>query len=226
LLRVAVFRIPGASFGLEVTDFGGIERKPGQPRHTDPGAANLILRVRDTEPIISALKKTGTTVNANVRSFFVADPDGYLIEVVQDAPSADSPTTGNILGAAMGITVADLDATRQFYRSLLGFELSAGKDSADVRQMAGNVPGTKSRIEFYEFKGVSRTPFHGRVPDPGTPAIALRVTDLDGLLKRLKAAGVTVVSTGGVPAQFSPTIRNIFIEDPDGFKIELFQQSQ
>jgi len=54
----------------------------------------------------------------------------------------------------------------------------------------------------------------------------LRVTDLDGLLKRLKAAKVTVISTGGVPAQFSPTIRNIFIEDPDGFKIELFQQSQ
>ena len=71
----------------------------------------------------------------------------------------------------------------QFYRNQLGFELSAGKDSAEVRQMAGNVPGTKSRIEFYEFKGVSRTPFHGRVPDPGTPAIALRANDLDVLLQ-------------------------------------------
>jgi catechol 2,3-dioxygenase-like lactoylglutathione lyase family enzyme len=56
--------------------------------------------------------------------------------------------------------------------------------------------------------------------------VALRVSDLDGLLQRLKAAGVKVVSAGGIPAQFSPTIRNIFVEDPDGFKIELFQVSQ
>jgi catechol 2,3-dioxygenase-like lactoylglutathione lyase family enzyme len=81
-------------------------------------------------------------------------------------------------------------------------------------------------MEFIEFKGMPRTPFHLRIPDPGCPAVALRVSDLDGLLQRLKAAGVKVVSAGGVPAQFSPAIRNIFVEDPDGFKIELFQVAQ
>jgi len=189
--------------------------------------------VRDVDPVLAALKKVGSAVNlvrdpdaGHLREVFVSDPDGYVIEVVPTPPSADSPQTGNILGAAMGITVSDIDSTLKFYRDMLRFELTGNQGSADYRQMVGNVPGTKSRIEFYEFKGVSRTPFHGRVPDPGTPAIALRVTDLDVLLQRLNSAKVTVVSTGGVPAQFSPTIRNIFIEDPDGFKIELFQQSQ
>ena len=131
-----------------------------------------------------------------------------------------------------------MTATLKFYRDLLGFDLTGAMKfasdnarmdlvgapaSTQYRQMAGTIPGTNARIEFTEFKGVERTPFHLRVPDPGCPALILRVTDLDGLLKRLKAAGVKVVSAGGVPAQFSPTIRNIFVEDPDGFKVELYQ---
>jgi len=245
LLRVAVFRIPGASFGLEVTDFGGIERHPAQARVTDPGAAYLTFRVRNIEPVFAALKKAGATIVTRSgspvdNSIFVRDPDGYLIEVVQAAAADDAPK-GNILGAFMGITVRDMDSTVKFYREMLGFELggkmefatdkviadlSGVPDKTQYRRMAGNVPGTKSSIGFGEFKGVERAPFHGRVPDPGTPAIALRVTGLDAMLKRLKAAGVTVVSTGGEPAQFSPTIRNVFIEDPSGFKIELFEMSQ
>ena len=66
LLRVAVFRIPGASFGLEVTDFGGIERHPAEPRLTDPGAAYLTFQVRDIAPVFAALKKAGATIMTSV----------------------------------------------------------------------------------------------------------------------------------------------------------------
>jgi hypothetical protein len=62
-----------------------------------------------------------------------------------------------------------------------------------------------------------------RVPDPGAPAVALRVQDLDGLLKRMRAAGVQVTSKDGAEVPFSPTIRNIFVEDPNGLNIELFE---
>jgi catechol 2,3-dioxygenase-like lactoylglutathione lyase family enzyme len=65
-----------------------------------------------------------------------------------------------------------------------------------------------------------------RVPDPGAPAVALRVQDLDGLLKRMRAAGVPFTSKGGEVVQFSPTIRNIFVEDPNGLNIELFESKQ
>jgi catechol 2,3-dioxygenase-like lactoylglutathione lyase family enzyme len=90
----------------------------------------------------------------------------------------------------------------------------------------GNVPGTKALMAFYEYKGVPRTPFHLRVPDPGAPAIALRVNDLDGLLQRMRAAGVQVTSARGEVVQFSPTVRNIFVEDPNGLNVELFESKQ
>jgi catechol 2,3-dioxygenase-like lactoylglutathione lyase family enzyme len=92
--------------------------------------------------------------------------------------------------------------------------------------LVGNIPGTKALMAFYEYKGVSRTPFHLRVPDPGAPAIALRAKDLDGLLLRMRAAGVPVTSLRGEVVQFSPTIRNIFVEDPNGLNIELFESKQ
>ena len=200
-LQVRIFPISGA-FGFELTHFGAIELKDAQGRPTDPGVASLSIRVRDLGPVVSAIEKAGAPiVTRETLSITVRDPDGYLVEVVQVSPAADAPATGdapvtgNILGASMGLAVSDLERTRRFYRDLLGFELRG-----DSRQLAGNVPGTKARMEFHEFSRVPRTPFH------------LRVADL--------------VSTGGVPAQFSPTIRNIFVEDPDGFKIELYQVSQ
>jgi catechol 2,3-dioxygenase-like lactoylglutathione lyase family enzyme len=236
--QVAVFRIPGATFGWELTNFGAIERKAGQARPTDPGATALILRVRDLDKVTAAIKKAGAPIVTrsgepvkigNARTVMFRDPDAFLVEVAE----VDENT-----GATMGITVSNMPATLKFYRELLGFELTgemkfAGDPalmdligapaSAQYRRMAGTIPGTNARIEFTEFKGVKSTPFRLRVPDPGCPALALRVTDLDGLLKRLKTARVKIVSAGGVPAQFSPTIRNIFVEDPDGFKVQLFQ---
>ena len=32
---------------------------------------------------------------------------------------------------------------------------------AEFRQMAGVVPGTNARVEFYEYRGLPRTKFHG-----------------------------------------------------------------
>ena len=224
-LKVAVFRIPGAAFGWELTYFGGIERKVGFASPVDPGAAHLMLRVRDLDAVLAAARKVGAPIVSRSgvpvkissgekgRSVFIRDPDGYLLEVYQLAgPEAGGDS--NILDAAMGLTVSSMENTLKFYRELLGFELTGKmefaankavtdvvgtQDGAQFRQMAGTVPGTKARIEFSEFKSVPRTPFRLRVPDPGCPALAL---------------GVRVVSAGGEPAQFSPTIRNIFVEDP------------
>jgi catechol 2,3-dioxygenase-like lactoylglutathione lyase family enzyme len=252
-LQVAVLKIPGAPFGFELTYFGGVDHKPGQARATDPGTAGLMIQVRDLDPVLAALKKAGAPIvsrsfgpvgvaspDGSSRAVVVRDPDGFVVEVAQ-SPAAGGTAVGNILGAAMGRTVADMEATRKFYHDLLGFELTGkmefgsnhalmdlvgAPDDATFRQMTTTVPGASARMEFIEFKGMPRTPFRLRIPDPGCPAVAFRVSDLDGLLRRIKAAGVKVVSAGGVPAQFSPTVRNIFVEDPDGFKIELFQVSQ
>jgi catechol 2,3-dioxygenase-like lactoylglutathione lyase family enzyme len=140
----------------------------------------------------------------------------------------------------MGLTVADMESTVKFYHGLLGFDLKGnmefssnpaildltGAPHAKNREMTAVVPGTKALIAFYEYQDIPRTPFHLRVPDPGAPAVALRVTDIEGLLKRMRAAGVKVTSARGELVQFSPTIRNIFVEDPNGLNIELFESTQ
>ena len=171
----------------------------------------------------------------------IRDPDGYVIEVVESKPAAGVTSTGNVFGASMGLSVADMNSTIKFWHDLLGFDLkgdmkfasnpaildmTGAGPQARNREMVATVPGTKATIAFYEYEGLARKPFHLRVPDPGAPAVALRVTDIEGLLQRMRAAGVQVTSKDGALVQFSPTIRNIFVVDPNGLNIELFEVSQ
>jgi catechol 2,3-dioxygenase-like lactoylglutathione lyase family enzyme len=252
-LRLSTLHFPNAAFGFELTEFSNIDRKPGQARHTDPGAALIALRVKDMAPVLAAVKKMNSpiittsgapvtieTPTGKLRVMLIRDPDGYVIEVVESTPAEGVKADGNVFGASMGLTVADMESTIKFYHGLLGFDFKGnmefssnpaildltGAPHAKNREMTAVVPGTKALMAFYEYKGVERTPFHLRVPDPGAPAVALRVKDLDGLLKRMRAAGVIVTSAGGEVAQFSPTIRNIFVEDPNGLNIELFESTQ
>ena len=249
-LRLATLRLPNAGFGFELTQFSGVDRHPGQPKHTDPGAALIALRVKDLEPVLAAMKKDNVpvittggapamipTANGKVRGLLIRDPDGYVLEVVESKPGEGVQADGNVFGASMGLTVADMESTIKFWHDLLGFDLKGkmefssdpailkltGATGAKNREMVANVPGTKALMAFYEYQGIPRTPFHLRVPDPGAPAVALRVKDLDGLLTRMRAAGVPVTSARGEVVQFSPTIRNIFVQDPNGLNIELFE---
>jgi predicted enzyme related to lactoylglutathione lyase len=61
-LRIAVLKFPNASFGFELTEFSGIERKPGRPTHTDPGAGTMVLRVRDLDSVVATAKKAGAEI--------------------------------------------------------------------------------------------------------------------------------------------------------------------
>ena len=84
-----------------------------------------------------------------------------------------------------------------------------GASSGQVKQSAGMVPGSPARIEFYEFKDICRTPFRLRIPDPGSPALSLRVSDVDGLLKRVKAAGKKVITCWGRTGEFGDVAERI-----------------
>ncbi len=249
-LRLAVLKLPNASFGFELTQFSGVDRHPGRAKHTDPGAGLLALRVKDMAPVLAAIKKrndpivtssgapvTIATPRGDIHSMVVQDPDGYFVEVAQSAPPAGVTSEGNVYEVSVGLTIADRESTVKFYHDLLGFDLKGkpdfssdpviadmvGAPGVQSREMVATIPGTKSVWAFYDYKGVPRKPFHLRVTDPGAPAVALRVQDLDGLLKRMRAAGVEVTSKDGAVVQFSPTIRNIFVEDPNGLNIELFE---
>jgi catechol 2,3-dioxygenase-like lactoylglutathione lyase family enzyme len=250
-LRLAMFRMPGAPFILELTHFSGVERKPAQPAETDPGAADLQLRVRDMDAVFERIKKSGAPIitrsgapvkvgDSGVPSILVRDPDGYILEVVQTPASADAPA-GMVHAVAMGLTVENLEATEKFYHEMLGFDLAGKSDirsdksvlnlvnapaGAQYREKSAVVPGTNAHVDFYEWRNAPRKKFHLRVYDPGAPALVLRVNDLEGMLKQLRAAGTEVVSARGEIVQFSPTTRNIFVVDPNGVNLELYETKQ
>jgi catechol 2,3-dioxygenase-like lactoylglutathione lyase family enzyme len=254
-LRRAVFRLPNTSFGFELTEFSGVHRNAGRAANIpDPGAAHLILRVRDLDRVVDAARKSGVQIVTpsstpiklrstarGSRAILMRDPDGYLVEGEDVSSSSDSTSHENVQSAGMRYAMADREATLTFYGGLLGFKLTGNPEfrvneamadftgvpeGSQLRALSGTFPGTNDSIAFYEFKDLPRTPFHLPVQDPGAPAMSLRVKDLDGLLRRLRAAGVPVLSARGEVVQFTATIRNILVEDPNGIHIELYEEKR
>jgi catechol 2,3-dioxygenase-like lactoylglutathione lyase family enzyme len=248
-LHVSMLQIPGRGFNFELTQFSNVERHAAQPEVVDPGAPHMKIFVRDLDPVVAAIAKlgapvvtrSGAPVRVSIRPFgtveaiLVRDPDGYLVEAIEVPPPADAGP-GNVLGSMMGLTVADLDQSLQFWHGLLGFELEGDpafasdgatldllglKPDVSYRTAEGMVPGSQARIQLIEFHGTSGKPFDLRVPDPGASGMAIRIGAIDKLLPTLKKAGVRVISKDGKLVEWSPTIRNVFVKDPNGLNLEL-----
>lgn len=240
--------LPGAEFGLELSEFNGIESRSVRPNLWDPGATTLILQVRDIDAVVSALRTAGAAMvtlsgapvslgglRGRVRSIVVRDPDGYLIQVTQASPEIVAKASGAtvVVGAAIGLTVADIASELKFYRDILGFDVSADsgfKSDQSALRLVGlkkgqrklstaYIPGTKARVEFYQFKNVTGTPVRLRIQDPGAPQLQLRVRDLDPLMQQVKAAGYEFVSVGAKPIQRAFG-RFVFVLDPNGVLVE------
>jgi predicted enzyme related to lactoylglutathione lyase len=78
-------------------------------------------------------------------------------------------------------------------------------------------------MTFIEFKDIERKPLRTRVQDPGTAILQVLVKDMDTALKNLKAAGGTVVSTGGEAVSIG-TARIALVRDPNNLILELIQR--
>jgi catechol 2,3-dioxygenase-like lactoylglutathione lyase family enzyme len=246
--KMVQLRVPGSTMGIELLEYKDIERKVQSPRFVDPGAANIALRVRDLAPILAKLKGSGAkvltlddvpaTVNDS-KYVFLQDPDGFVVELVQTpAPEdAKAPTTSNVSGAAFELSVVDSEASVKFYRDMLGIEMAldasftdnpllartAGAPGASVRQSRAPIPGSSTVFMLIEFKNVARTPLTGRVQDPGTAILQLRVRDIDALVKKMKAAGVPIVTTGGEAVEIRPGLKIAIVKDPNNLMLELMQ---
>ncbi len=139
--HIAVMKVPGSTWGIELIDYKDVERKRAQPHFQDPGAANLLLRVRDIDAVAARLRQAGAHVltlsgapvdnGRGGRALFVQDPDGFVIElqrlVTQPgvAPDATAPA-GNVVGGGIEITVADAEKVARFYQDVLGFRPQTG----------------------------------------------------------------------------------------------------
>jgi len=250
-LRLSMMRLPGKML-FELTHFKGLERKPAQAAYTDPGAASIVLYVRNLDEAVAKAKKanapivtTGgvpveiTTAGGKARSILVRDPDGFFVQVIQEAPAPGAPE-GNVHRVSLAYTMDSAESTAKFYNGMLGLELSGpsafSKDPAmlrlvgapegtEFRKLTGVIPGPPAYVEFTEFRGLPRTKFHLRVRDPGAPAMAIQVTNINGMVAQMKAAGVNLISANGQIVDFGNGTHNIFVEDPNGMNLELFERS-
>jgi catechol 2,3-dioxygenase-like lactoylglutathione lyase family enzyme len=250
-LRLSMMPLPGA-MRFELTHFKGLERQPGRAAYTDPGAASIVLYVRDLDAALANAKKAnapivttgGAPVEINTpkgkaRSILLRDPDGFFVQVVQETPAPGAPE-GNVHRVSLAYTMESAEATARFYNGMMGLELEGpspfSKDPAmlklvgapegtEFRKLTGLLPGPPAYVEFTEFRGVPRTKFHLRVRDPGAPAMAIQVTNLNGMVDEMRAAGVHLISANGQIVDFGGGTHNIFVEDPNGMNIELFERS-
>jgi len=250
-LRLSMLTLPGG-IRFELTHFKGLERKPAQAKYTDPGAASIVFYVRDIDGALANAKKANApivttggvpveiaTAKGKARSIVLRDPDGFFLQLVQETPAANAPE-GNVHRVSLAFTMENADATRAFYTGELGIELTGpaaySKDPAmlqlvgapagtEFRKLSGTIPGPPAFVEFTEFRGVPRTKFHLRVRDPGAPAMAIQVNDLTATIGQMKAAGVNIISTNGEIVDFGGGTHTIFVEDPNGMNLEIFERT-
>jgi predicted enzyme related to lactoylglutathione lyase len=243
--HIAVMKIPGTSFGLELIDYKDIDRKPARPRFQDPGAANLAVLVKDIDAVAARVKKSGAHILTaaggpvevqNIeKGLFVQDPDGFVVEITRmnTLPANASAVPGNIYGASIEITVADVGKSAEFFSRAFGMQMrvadaftdnklmadTAGTPGAQFRQGSGAIPNGP-RLTLIEFKNIERKPMNTRTQDPGTAILQLRVRDVDGMVKTLKAAGGTVISTRGEAVTMGNR-RLAIVRDPNNLFLEL-----
>ena len=134
--------------------------------------------------------------------------------------------------------VGNLERAIEFYGDVLELEpnVAATPFSANPAIMRlGNTPGAQSRIatfripgselgvELIDYKDIDRHPVQLQFQDPGATVLQLRVRDLDAVLARVERSTGRIWTPTGEPILLGEATRIIFIQDPDGFFIELIE---
>lgn len=120
------------------------------------------------------------------------------------------------------IRVGDLQRSVEFYTKLLGMKELRRRDVPEGKYTLAFVgygeEETNSVIELTYNYGVDHYD-HGSA----FGHLAVSVPDVAGTCERLRAAGAKITRDPG-PVKFGTTVI-AFIEDPDGYKIELIERS-
>ena len=137
-----------------------------------------------------------------------------------------------------GITVKDMEASLKFYRDGLQLEVEFDViNSADYLRTVVAMPFSEIRIvylripnsgfvELLEYRGVERHSVSARPADFGGGHLCLYVDDIEAISARMQKLGYSSRSDKPVDIVAGPNIgaKVIYMIDPDGYFIELFQK--
>lgn len=139
----------------------------------------------------------------NWLSAIVSDPDGHAVELVV-APNAPAELYDTI---EIGLTVADLERSREFYSEFVGLEALAPVDDSRF--------GTKKYPYRHGTTIISLRHFDADLPaDTGTGGIQYVVTQVEQIDRLAKERGVTIDQPLSGLRGFD--LRTIWLADPDG----------
>lgn len=127
-------------------------------------------------------------------------------------------------GIDMGIIVRDADASLAFYRDLLGLEY----DGENPLPVGGVMHRLRCGTSMVKLAQPNATPGTAATPGDvwahtGYRYLTIWVANLDEVLAECAAAGHPPVSGPFEPA---PGVRIALVEDPDGNRVELAQDSR
>ena len=143
-----------------------------------------------------------------------------------------------VAGAAhTSYTVSDLERSKRFYCGLLGcevlwerevvesyFRAIVGFPDCVVKAAQLRIPGSDHVLELFEYAHPRGGPAVPPVNRPGSSHIAFLVDDIHAACEELGERGV-VVRSDPVEVDYGANegAWGVYIEDPDGIPMELFQ---
>ncbi len=108
----------------------------------------------------------------------------------------------------VNLEVIDLDETCRFYNDLLGFRILE-----EIPEQGGRIIGTpEAKLALYQKDGMIR--YEKR----GFSHVGFHIEDFEGIEHRCRDLGIEVKYGG--PLTW-PKSRSIYIDDPNGYEIEL-----
>jgi catechol 2,3-dioxygenase-like lactoylglutathione lyase family enzyme len=250
-MRSAIARIPGSTCGVEIVEFGKIDRAPKDPQPQDPGATTLVLIVRDVEPIFSRAQSTGAPIlttggvplsvpSEGGAGIVLRDPDGHFVEVLQAIPEPPQVPgdKANVLSWRVRLSVSSTEEALRLYRDRFGLEAKPGVTAKNkaftalnglpdvpVRITAMSLPGG-GRFDLAEYTMVPRTPIGARIQDPGATRLQLQAVDLKAAVERASQAGATFISGDAGIVTLPDGVQATAARDPDNLFLVLFSNAR
>lgn len=138
-----------------------------------------------------------------------------------------------------GITVKDMETSLAFYRDGLGLSIKfdrildgpylnvvLGLSHKRIRAVYFDIPGG-GYLELLEYQEIERFDASSRPCDYGAGHFCFYVEGIDEIAERMFAKGYKARSESCVDITAGPNAgaRSLYLKDPDGYYIELFQKA-
>jgi catechol 2,3-dioxygenase-like lactoylglutathione lyase family enzyme len=248
-LKLGFARIEGDDVPLELIECVNLPAGRSGAGFGIVGTAHQCYQVDDLAGAYDRLTRAGVSCLtephplgdgpwADAHGAFLRDPDGFLIELIEEQPASRNGHGRLVHTHHFGLTVSDLDAVLSFLCQQLQLTETSryACDSAYLRhssrlkdgQMRAatvSIPGTQVAIELWEFRSAVGAPARVATNSIGSGHLCFLVDDIMSIHSSLSSRGVRFV---GPPAEVTAGVNKgayaIYFWGPDDLRFELFQK--